>query len=394
MDFRFGQEEETFRREVRDFIKQELPAGWSGTGLLSEARDDEEWQFAVSMMRKVGQRGWHSLAWPGVHGGLDSHVKQFIFSEEMYYHDLPGVDLVGALMCAPAIIQHGTEAQQQEHLPPMARGEIVWCQGYSEPGAGSDLAALSTRAVADGDHFVLNGQKIWSTNANRADWCYVLARTDPEAPKHKGISFFLMDMKTPGVVARHLPNIVGTYCEIFLDNVRIRRENLVGGLNQGWRVANTVLGYERSGVHRIAAAWRNLDRLIDYARETKRNGVPLFEDSRVRNRLAGLYIEAQAVRVLAYRIVWLQGKGRDIGYEVSTARLSGSLFQQNVAAAAMEILGPRALLDKGSKWGLADDFRREYLYSLGATVGAGTAEIQRNIISTRGLGLPREQERR
>jgi len=391
MDFRFSEEDEKFRQEVRDFIEKELPPHWRGTGLLSEAHGEEEWQFSHSMMRKVGARGWHSLAWPRECGGQDSPTKQFIFSEEMYYHELPGVDLVGALMCAPAIIQHGNEEQKREHLPKIARGEIVWCQGYSEPGAGSDLASLSTRAVEEGDYFVIDGQKVWSTNADRADWCYLLARTDPDVPKHKGISFFLLDMKTPGVTTRHLENIVGTYCEIFFDRVRVPRKNMIGAKNEGWKVANTVLGFERSGVHRMAAAWRNLDRLIEFANEMRPDGVPLFQHPVVRHRLAQLFIEAQAVRQLAYRTVWLHStaKGRDISYEVSAGRLAGTLFQQHVASAAMDLLGPYGQLDPGTKWAPLADFRREYLYSLGATVGAGTAEIQRNIIALRGLGLPR-----
>jgi len=389
MDLRFSEEDERFRQEVREFIRKELPANWKGTGLLSEAKGDEEWQFAREMLRKVGAKGWHPLAWPREYGGQESMTKQFIFSEEMYYHELPGVDLVGTLMLAPALIQYGTMEQKRQHLPKIAQGEVVWCQGYSEPGAGSDLASLSTRATEERDFLVLNGQKTWSTNANRADWCYLLARTDPQAPKHKGISFLLMDMKTPGVSARHLPNIVGTYCEIFLDNVRVPKENLVGSKNEGWKVANTVLGYERSGVHRIAAAWRNLDRLIQFAKETNPGGSPLFKYSMIRQKLSQLYIEGQAVRLLAYRVLWLQDTGRDISYEVSATRLSGSLFQQRVASTAMEILGPFGQLDQGSEWAPGADFRREYLYSLAATIGAGTAEIQRNIIAIRGLGLPR-----
>lgn len=389
MDFRFSTDDEEFRREVREFIKEELPPGWTGTGLLSEAKDEQEWQFAQKMLRKVGARNWHSLAWPREYGGQESPTRQFILSDEMYYHELPGVDLVGALMLAPAIIRHGSESQKREHLPRIARGEVVWCQGYSEPGAGSDLASLSTRAVEAGDHFILSGQKIWSTNANRADWCYVLARTDPNVPKHRGISFLLMDMRTPGVTARHLPNIVGTYCEIFLDNVHVPKQNLVGDVNDGWRVANTVLGYERSGVHRIAAATRNLDRLIWYARQTVRGREALFKMPLVRHKLTDLFIEAQAVRLLAYRVLSLQSSGRDISHEVSVARLAGSLLQQHVASTAMDILGPFGQLDPGSRWATLAGFRREYLYSLGATVGAGTAEIQRNIIATRGLGLPR-----
>ena len=389
MDLHFSQEDEEFRQEVLQFITQELPADWRGTGLLSEAKGDEEWQFALKMLRKVGAKGWHSLAWPREYGGQASMTRQFIFSEEMYYHELPGVDLVGTLMLAPSIIQHGSEQQKREHLPKISRGEVVWCQGFSEPGAGSDLASLSTRAADAGNHFIVNGQKVWSTNANRADWGYFLVRTDPDVPKHKGISFLLVDMRTPGLTARHLPNIVGTYCEVFLDNVLVPKENLVGKVNDGWRVANTVLGYERSGVHRISAARRNLDKLIEYAKQTVRDGEPLFKMPLVRNRLTDLFIEAQAVRLLAYRVLSLQNSGRDVSYEVSMSRLGGSLLQQHVAGAAMDILGPLGLLDPGSKWAPLSDFRREYLYSLGATVGAGTAEIQRNIIATRGLGLPK-----
>ena len=389
MNLHFSEEDEKFRLEVLQFIKKELPADWKGTGLLSEAKGEEEWRFAREMLRKVGARGWHSLAWPKEHGGQESMTRQFIFSEEMYYHELPGVDLVGTLMLAPSIIQHGSEQQKREHLPKIARGEVVWCQGFSEPGAGSDLASLSTRAVDAGNHFIVNGQKVWSTNANRADWGYFLVRTDPDVPKHKGISFLVVDMRTPGLTARHLPNIVGTYCEVFLDNVHVPKENLVGKVNDGWRVANTVLGYERSGVHRISAARRNLDKLIEYAKKTTRNGQPVFKQPVVRNRLTDLYIEARAVRLLAYRVLSLQKSGRDISYEVSMSRLGGSLLQQHVAAAAMDILGSVGLLDPGSQYAPSSDFRREYLYSLGATVGAGTAEIQRNIIAQRGLGLPK-----
>src|SRR4030042_5539782 len=161
MDFRFSKDDEEFRREVREFIKDELPPDWTGTGLLSEAKDEQEWRFAQKMIRKVGARGWHALSWPREHGGQESPTRQFILSDEMYYHELPGVDLVGALMLAPAIIRHGSERQKREHLPRIARGDVVWCQGYSEPGAGSDLASLSTRAVAAGHPFLLNRQKMW-----------------------------------------------------------------------------------------------------------------------------------------------------------------------------------------------------------------------------------------
>lgn len=390
MDFSFNEEERQFRQEVLDFIKRELPDNWTGTGLLQEAKDGAEWEFARGMLRKVGDKGWHSLSWPKEHGGQDSATKQFILSDEMYYHELPGVDIQGALMCAPTLIQYGSETQKKDFLPKIAHGEQVWCQGFSEPGAGSDLAAVSTRAVDKGDHFVVDGQKVWSTGAMRADWTFILARTDPEAAKHKGISFFLVDLKTPGVEVRFLPNIVGTYCEIFFDNVIVPRENLVGKQNDGWRVTGAILGYERSGIHRIAAARRNLTRLMEFSKETERNGLPLFADPVIRNRLAQLYIEAEAARILAHRIVWMQGAGKAVDQEASMSRVFGAEFQQRVAQAGLQITGAFGQLDEGCKWApLSGFFQRQYFYAAAATVGAGTAEIQRNIIALRGLGLPR-----
>ena len=390
MDFSFNEEEEKFHREVIDFIKRELPDNWTGTGLLQEAKDGAEWEFARGMLRKVGDTGWHSLSWPKEHGGQESATKQFILSDEMYYHELPGVDIQGALMCAPTLIQYGSETQKKNFLPKIARGEQVWCQGFSEPGAGSDLAAVSTRAVDKGDHFVVDGQKVWSTGAMRADWTFILARTDPDAAKHRGISFLLVDLKTPGVEVRFLPNIVGTYCEIFFDNVIVPKENLVGKQNDGWRVTGAMLGYERSGIHRIAAARRNLTRLIEFAKETERHGKPLFADPVIRNRLAQLYVEAEAARILAHRIVWMQGAGKAVDQEASMSRVFGAEFQQRVAQAGLQITGAFGQLDEGCKWApLSGFFQRQYFYAAAATVGAGTAEIQRNIIALRGLGLPR-----
>ena len=390
MDFRFSEEDERFRQEVLEFIKQELPPDWTGTGLLQEAKDGPEWEFSRGMMRKVGEKGWHSLAWPKEHGGQDSVTRQFILSDEMYYHELPGVDIQGALMLAPALIQYGSEEQRKQYLPEVARGEIIWCQAFSEPEAGSDLAAVATKAVEKDDCFILDGQKVWSTTAHRAERAFVLARTDPEVKKQRGISFFLVDLKTPGVTVRFLPNIVGMYCEIFLDGVRVPKENMVGKKNEGWTVTGAVLGYERSGIHRIAAARRNLTRLIEFARETKRDGVLLFNDPIVRNSLASLYVESEAVRLLAHRIVWLQSTGQSVDYQASMSRVSGAEFQQHVAQAAMQILGHYGRLDEDcSRAPYHGFFLRQYFYAMAATVGAGTAEVQRNIIALRGLGLPR-----
>ena len=390
MDFGFSEEDKQFQQEVRDFITKELPPNWTGTGLLQEAKDGEEWEFAHNMLRKVGSKGWHALAWPKEYGGEDSVTKQFILSDEMYFNELPGVDLQGALMCAPTLIQYGTEEQKNKHLPKISRGEEVWCQGFSEPGAGSDLASVSTKAVEKDDCYIVDGQKVWSTGAHRADWTFILARTDPEARKHRGISFFLVDLKSPGVTVRFLPNIVGTYCEIFFDGVKVPKSNMVGKKNDGWSVTGAVLGYERSGIHRIAAARRNLSRLMEFAQNTKRNGRTLFQDPLIRNALTQLAIEAEAARLLALRIVWMQSTGKAIDHEASMSRVFGAEFQQRVAQAGLQITGAFGQLDEGSEWApLSGFFQRQYLYAAAATVGAGTAEIQRNIIALRGLGLPR-----
>jgi len=390
MDFRFSEEDELFRQEVLEFIRQELPPDWNGTGLLQEAKDGPEWEFSRSMMRKVGEKGWHSLAWPKEHGGQASVTRQFILSDEMYYHELPGVDIQGALMLAPTLIEYGSEEQKKEHLPKVTRGETVWCQAFSEPGAGSDLAAVATKAVEKDNCFVLDGQKVWSTTAHRADWTFVLARTDPNVKKQRGISFFLVDLKSPGVTVRFLPNIVGMYCEIFFDGVEVPKENMVGKKNEGWTVTSAVLGYERSGIHRIAAARRNLSRLIQFTRETKYHGVPLFHDPVIRNRLASLHVEAEAVRLLARRIVWMQSTGQPVDYQASMSRVAGAELQQHVAQAAMHVLGYYGQLEEDAAQApLQGFFLRQYLYAMAATVGAGTAEVQRNIIALRGLGLPR-----
>jgi alkylation response protein AidB-like acyl-CoA dehydrogenase len=390
MEFTFSKEDQAFQQEVRDFIKKELPPTWTGTGLMQEAKDGEEWEFAHSMLRKVGEKNWHSLAWPKEHGGWDSVTKQFIFSHEMYFNELPGADLQGALMCAPTVIQYGTDQQKKDHLPKIARGQEVWCQAFSEPGAGSDLAALSTKAVDKGDHFVVDGQKVWSTGAHRAEWALTLVRSNPDVPKHKGITFLLVNLKTPGVTVRFLPNIVGTYCEIFFDGVIVPKENMVGKQNDGWRVTGATLGYERSGIHRIAAARRNIDRLVEFAKENKRNGVPLFKDPLVRNRLTQLVIEGEISRLLAIRIVYLQSTGKPMDHEASMSRVFGAELQQRVAQAGLQITRGFGLLGEGSKYApLAGFFQRQYLYAAAATVGAGTSEIQRNIIAQRGLGLPR-----
>jgi alkylation response protein AidB-like acyl-CoA dehydrogenase len=287
---------------------------------------------------------------------------------------------------------HGTEEQKREFLPPIARGDVVWCQLFSEPGSGSDLASLQTRAVADGDDFVVNGQKIWTSGAHHSDWAILLARTDPDAPKHRGITYFLVDMKSPGVEVRPLVNMLNGHAfnEVFLENVRIPRRNVVGEINRGWYVGATTLDFERSGIGRFAGSRRQLEEMTGFARQTPHNGGTLIDVPGIRFALADRTIETTVGRDLAYRVAWMQSAGKIPNYEASMVKLYGSELQQRIAATAMQMLGLSGQLLEGSPRAPLDGrIPAGYMASMSSTIAAGTSEIQRNIIATRGLGLPR-----
>ncbi|GBD13533.1 Putative acyl-CoA dehydrogenase FadE17 [bacterium HR24] len=395
MEFRFSPEEEAFRQEVREFLRQEWseeateggaesPLGYGGGRGLDEIR---------RFQKKLAQKGWLTLAWPKEHGGMGASImKQVIFNEEMAYHRAPQQLGVGPDRVGPTIILYGTEEQKREHLPRIANAEVIWCQGFSEPGAGSDLASLQTSAVPDGDYFVINGQKIWTSLAHVADWMILLARTDPDAPKHRGISYFLVDMRTPGITVRPLVDMTGRHAfnQVFFDNVRVPRKNLVGELNRGWYVAAATLDFERSGINRVMAGIRLYEELVQYARETERDGRPLMADPTIRHKLAELKIEFEVGRLLAYRVAWIQSQGRIPNQEASMSKLFGSELQQRLARAGIEMLGLGGQLRPGSKWApMAGRIADYYLASVSTTVAAGTSEVMRNIIAMRGLGLPR-----
>ena len=392
MEFRFTSEEERFRSEIRDFLRRELPADWVGAGALGEA-SEESWEFLRSFQKKLAERRWLTLGWPEEHGGLAaSHMMQVIYKEEMSYFRAPTQLGVGPDRLGPTIILYGTEEQKRRHLPGIAAGETVWCQGFSEPEAGSDLASLQTTAVADGDYFVVNGQKIWTSLAQRADWCILLARTDREAPKHKGISYLLLDMKTPGVEVRPLVDMLGrkTFNEVFFDSARIPRDCLVGELNRGWYVAAATLDFERSGIDRVMTGIRTYEALVEYAAQAGADGGRLLDDTRVRQKLAELAIEFQAGRLLAYRVASMQEKGQIPNAEASMSKLYGTELQGRLAEAGMEILGLGGQIEPGPRGAsLQGQVEQFYMLASALTVAAGTSEIMRNIIAMRGLGLPR-----
>src|SRR5919109_2523366 len=392
MDFSWSREEEEFRQEIRNFLKSELPQGWNDT-LVLDKESDEFITLAKDFTRRVGAKGWLAAHWPQEYGGLGwSFWQYFIMNEEMAIADAPLIGLNGPKFLGPTLIHYGTEAQKQRHLPGIAKGTTLWVQGYSEPNSGSDLASLQTRAVEDGDEWVINGQKIWSSYGHYSDWCFMLARTDPEAPKHRGISYFLVDMKTPGITVRPLIDMSDGhhFNEVYFDNVRVPRSGLLGELNRGWYMATTTLSYERSGIEGPAAAARYVRLLTQYAKETQRHGKPLAEDPLLRQRLGQLATEVEVARALAWRIASIQTKGDIPGPEAPALKVFGSELFQRIAQTGMQMLGLYGQLESDSKWApLAGAIERLYLVSVSRTIAAGTSEIQRNIIAERGLGLPR-----
>lgn len=389
MEFRFTEEEERFRTELRAFLKKEVTEEF-----LRDLEDRGETDFSREFTKKLAEKGWLAMGWPKEYGGGGATmIEQLIFNEEIGYHEAPtGAHRQGINLIGPCLIHHGTDEQKKKHLRAIAAGEVVWCQGFSEPNAGSDLASLQCRAVEDGDDYLITGQKVWTTNAHRADWCHVLTRTDPEAPKHRGISYFLVDMKSPGIEVRPLINMLAAhdFNETFFDNVRVPKENMVGEKNQGWYVSQVTLAYERSGVQIPAMCKRVLERLVEYAKETKRNGEPLAHDRIVRQKLAEMAVEIEVSRMIAYRVAWMQHKGLIPMVEAPASKLFGTELLKSLTALAVEILGLYGQLELGSKWApLRGAMARHHMYSLGFVIAMGTNEIMRNILAIRGLGLPR-----
>jgi alkylation response protein AidB-like acyl-CoA dehydrogenase len=385
MDFKFTAQEEVLRADLRRFLDESLGKDWSG-----DACDigTQNFDFQRAFNKKLAQKGWIAPAWPKEYGGLGAtHLEQMIFSEELAYRRAPNGQRVFSVgMIGPTLIVHGSEEQKREHLPRITNGEVAWCQGYSEPGAGSDLASLQTRAERDGDDYVVNGQKIWTTGAHVSDWIFMVARTDQAAPKHKGVSFLLVDMKTPGVTVRPLVNMAGhhEFNEVYFEDVRVPRRNLVGQENNGLYVSMTLLDFERSSIGVSASGRRTLEELIAFARERGQL------DDRTRLQLAGLAVEIEVARMMSYRIAWMQQAGLHPSHEASMVKVYGTEMIQRLYNVAVNMLGGYGQLLPDSRWApLKGIVEQGYLWNVAPTIYSGSNEIQRNIIATRGLGLPR-----
>ncbi len=393
MDFRFSPQEEAFRQEIRDWLSDNLPKEDAGDR-LSRMADPETRNVYKTFATKLAQKKWVAPHWPAEYGGLGlSVIEQLVFNEEMAEANAPiGYSSIGVGWAGPTIIVYGTDEQKKKHLGAITNAETMWCQGFSEPNAGSDLANLSTRAVKDGDDYVINGQKIWTSGAHYADWMILIARTDQEAPKHKGISYFLVDMKTPGISTRPLIDMMNNhgFNEVFFENARVPADCLLGEENRGWYMATTTLDFERSSIGGAVGGRRILDDLVGFTRETKLNGKRLADDPRVRARLADSAVDVHLGKLLSYRVAAMQSRGMVPNYESSIAKLFNTDMQLHMAIAGMQIMGLYGQLEHSSKWvPLKGRFERQYLWQTGLAVGGGTTEIQKNIIAQRGLGMPR-----
>ena len=394
MDITFTQQEEDFRQEIRDFLQETLPGDWDPLGQAGQSAKERQ-DFTRQMTQALADKGWLTLAWPEEYGGqARSIMEQVIYNEEMSYKNVPGTELgTGAISwVGPVLMIAGTDEQKAEHLPPIARGERLWCTLYSEPGSGSDLASLQTLATRDGDDYVINGQKIWTSSAHVADWGWLAARTNPDAPKHRGISIFMLDMKSPGVSVRPIENMAGgrDFNEVYFDDVRVPSGNLVGQEDRGWYTLAVALDFERSGVGYSAGARRTLEALVEYAKQTERNGESLSKNPNVRRKLAQRFMETEIARWLSYKVAWMQSQGMIPNAEASMSKMYGTELTQRVARTGMEILGMSGQISQGSKWApLEGHIQQLYLSSVSATIAAGTSEIQRNIVAQRGLGLSR-----
>jgi alkylation response protein AidB-like acyl-CoA dehydrogenase len=393
VDFRDSPSEAGFRSKLRDWIAANLPQGWRERHPVA-GRDDPEVLRAWS--RKLYEAGYAGLTWPRAYGGAGApYSHQAIFLEEIARAEAPEhIGLIGLGMAGPTIMAHGTDEQKSRYLANILSGEEIWCQGFSEPGSGSDLGSLRTRGERDGDHFVVNGQKVWSSFAHIADWCILMIRTDPAAPKHKGITYVLCDMHADGVEVRPLRQITGDpeFNEIFFTDVRVPAANVLGDVDDGWRVAMTTLMHERGtlGFSLTARLEVLFNKLIVLAAQTPREGGRACDDPSIRDRIAQLYAELQALRFTNYRALTALVKTGIPGPEGSIAKLHWSETNQRLSKLALEILGPRAQLDSDDgAWG--GFWQYQQLRSRGNTIEAGTSEILRNIIAERVLGLPRSR---
>ncbi len=400
MDLEYGEAAESFRQRFRVWLADNLDHSWRDKVELTTDPDDPasgpvDAEYVREFDQMLFEAGFKGLTWPKEYGGQGlTRIEQVVFSEEQFRSGAPpALNFFGDFLIGPTLLAWGSEDQKKRFLPPILKSEELWCQGFSEPNAGSDLASLQTRAERDGDEWVITGQKVWTTLGHTADWIFLLARTDPDQPQHKGISYLLVPMKQSGVQVRPIRQLTGTneFNEIFLDGARTQVENVVGGVGNGWKVAMTTLAFERSATATTQALryHQELDRIIDEARNVAgADGQPKSQDPVVRQQLAQAYSQVMIMKAQGFRTLTSILEDRDLGVTPSLNKIFWSEYHRWVTELAMSIRGPQGCV-------VGDDYKlsveqQTYLFAKSETIWGGTAEIQRNIVGERGLGLPKE----
>jgi len=395
MDFSFSAADLAFADEARTWLDANLPRAWRRDHCYSRVEDPIWIDVARDWQRMLFEGGWAAISWPTEYGGRGATVvERWFFDQALDAVGAPRppaqsyVDLIG-----PAILQHGREEQRRRYLTPMIRGDELWCQGFSEPGAGSDLASLKCKAERDGDDYVVSGQKVWTSNADIADWCFLLCRTEPDQPKHKGISLLLVDMKTPGITVSPLTQMTddAEFCEVFFEDVRVPAANLIGAPGAGWGIAMGIVAHERGPMWTFVfqrKIRRSLSQLIERVREHPATRGALAEPG-VRQRLAQAHIEVELLRLSGYRSLTTLLRTGHPGPESSLEKVMGSETDQRLQELAMGLFGPYGALREGPHALGGGTVPRAFLYARSETIMGGTSEIQRNVVAQRILGLPR-----
>jgi alkylation response protein AidB-like acyl-CoA dehydrogenase len=393
VDFNYTPQEGAFRQELRSWLEANLPKDYDPDAF--ETQDAEErWQVQLAWQKQLHNGGWVGVSWPKEYGGRGATlIEQAIYQQEIARARAPGIaNSLGVSIVGPTLIHWGTEEQKKRYVPRILSAEEIWCQGYSEPGSGSDFASLQTRGVEEGDYFVINGQKVWTSYAHKADWCILVVRTNPEVPKHKGLSYLLVDMKTPGITVRPLVQITGDaeFNEVFFEDVKVPKQSLVGEQNQGWQVAVTTLMFERANFALSGRLAPQLEQLLDLTKRVKINGGTAAEDPAVRQKIAQFAIEVEALRYSDYRQLTRRLRGNPPGPEGSMGKLFGSELNLRMVNFALELLGPYSQLGSDSSCSIdGGRWARRALSARALTIAGGTSEIMRNIIGDRVLGLPK-----
>lgn len=399
MDFTLDAACEKLRDDIAEFARQELPAGF--VHQIAIEQEFQDFEFEMVMSKKLARKGWLTMSWPREYGGGGAgYFEQTVYEMETHYHYIPGMwmGVSGIQWVGPILMSIGTEEQKKKYIPMIASGERdgVWCTGYSEPNAGSDLASLQTRAVRDGDRYIVNGQKVWTSKAHHARWCWLLARTAPmTAKKHHGLSLMIVDMKSPGITVRPLLNYYGKhhFNEVFFDNVEVPAANLVGTENQGWYHLMQALVYERRSFAPCiyGASKRVVEYLVECARSTRRDGQLLSDSQGIRNQLAEIAIDLEALRLASFQVTWLITQGGLPIYEASRNKLLADDLGQRIAVAGADILGAYSQIDPDAR--LLARFNGAiqgwYLGFPGGQIAAGTSEVEKSIIAQFKLGMPK-----